>query len=92
MKYINTKELSDEQYEDLSNLINDSLSIYDKAGVQIEYDVTDLKVDEDGKVYAPTSGYIHEETSTGGDVIPGGFSEARTVLENYEPIYDLIKR
>ena len=94
MKYINIKELSNTDYKDLSNLINDSiaLTIEDKAGVRIEYDVADLKVDDDGVIYAPTNAHVFEETSTGDDIMPGGFSEARTVLSDYEPIYNLIER
>ena len=89
MKYINIKELDEVKYEALSNLIR---TIEDSSGVQIEYDVTDLKVDDDGVIYAPTNAHVFEETSTGDDIIPGGFSEVRTVLSDYEPIYNLIKR
>lgn len=92
MKYINTKELSDEQYEDLSNLINDSLVVEDQFGLQVEYDVTDLKVDEDGKVYAPTEAFTYEENDNSDFVPTGGISEQRVELKNYQPVYDLIKR
>jgi len=89
MKYINIKELDEVKYEALSNLIR---TIEDSSGVQIEYDVTDLKMDDDGVIYAPTNAHVFEETSTGDDIMPGGFSEARTVLSDYEPIHKLIKQ
>lgn len=91
MKYINIKDLTDEQYEDLSNLINDRLSIYDQWDEQVDYDVTDLKVDENGVIYAPTKVEIRHETSGGDNTIPGGFTETFTDLLDYEPIYTILK-
>ena len=57
MKYINTNKLNDTQYEFLSNLVID-LAIVDKAGVETEFEVGQLKEDEDGVIYAPTA--VHE--------------------------------
>jgi len=91
MKYINVKDLTDEQYEDLSNLINDRLTIEDETGLEVEYDVTDLKVDENNEVYAPTSAKVRTEYSNSGDDIPGGRSEVSTELTGYESIYTIIK-
>lgn len=91
MKYINIGNLADGQYEDLSNFIENSLAIYDEDGQQIEYDVTDLKVDEVGIVYAPTEAKTHQEVSNSGDDIPGGRNEIITELTNYQPTKFIVK-
>lgn len=91
MNYINIEKLADGQYEDLSELVDNSLSIYDEDGIQVEFTVEDLMVDEVGIVYAPTGVKTHEEVSNGNDDIPGGRSEMRQELTNYKPIYTIIK-
>lgn len=91
MKYININKLADEQYEDLSDFIDNRLSIYDQMGQQVEYTVEDLKVDEIGIVYAPTEAFTYEESDNSGFVPTGGLSEMRTELKGYEPTKFIIK-
>lgn len=91
MKYININKLADGQYEDLSDFIDNRLSIYDQEEQLIEYDVTDLMVDEVGIVYAPTEAISWQEVSKSGDDIPGGRSEIRTELKGYEPTKFILK-
>ena len=86
MKYINTNKLNDTEYEFLSNLVID-LAIVDKAGVETEFEVGQLKEDEDGVIYAPTQVYDFI------DVSPthfGGF-ESRTELRGYTPLATILK-
>lgn len=90
MKYINTKDLTDDQYQDLSNLIENRLAIYDQMEMQAEYDVENLKVDEDGVVYAPTSAFTYEESDNSANVPTNGISEMYTELKGYEPIYTIL--
>ena len=91
MKYINTNKLADGQYEDLSDFIENRLSIYDQEEQLIEYGVADLMVDEVGIVYAPTEAKSWQEISNSGDDIPGGRSEIRTELKGYEATKFIIK-
>lgn len=90
MKYINTKELTDDQYQDLSNLIENRLVVCDQMEMQAEYDVENLKIDEDGVVYAPTWAFTYDETDRGDDLPAGGFREVYTELKGYEPIYTIL--
>lgn len=91
MKYINITKLADGQYEDLSDFIDNNLAIYDEDGQQVEYDVTDLMVDEVGIVYYPTEAKVYQEVSNSGDDIPGGRNEIRTELTNYKPTKFILK-
>jgi len=91
MNYIKIEKLADGQYEDLSDLVDNSLSIYDEDGQQVEFTVEDLMVDEIGIVYAPTGVKTHEEVSSGHDDIPGGRSEMRQEFINYQPLKVIIK-
>jgi hypothetical protein len=91
MKYINTNKLDDTQYEFLSNLVID-LAIVDKAGVETEFEVGQLKEDEDGVIYAPTE--VHEFV----DVSPmhgmgAQFEqfEMRSELQGYTPLATILK-
>lgn len=90
MQYINTKTLSDDQYQDLSNLIENRLSIYDQVEMQAEYDVEHLKIDDDRVVYAPTTAFTYEETDNGVNIPAGGIREVFTELKGYEPIYKIL--
>ena len=92
MKTINTKDLTDDQYLDLEAIIENSLAIFDQLDQQVEYGVVDLMIDSDGKIFAPTKAMTHEETTTGADYPTGGHYETTTVLQDFEPIYNLIKR
>lgn len=91
MKYINIKDLTEDQVVSLDNIIESRLAIYDQEEQQIDYDVNDLMVDENGVVYAPTEAMSYQEVSNSGDDIPGGRSEIRTELKGYEPIYTILK-
>lgn len=91
MKYITINNLAAGQYEDLSTFIENNLAIYDEDGQQVEYDVTDLQVDEVGIVYAPTEAITYEESDNSGFVPTGGLSEMRTELKGYEPTKFIIK-
>lgn len=86
MKYINTNKLDDTQYEFLSNLVID-LAIVDKAGVETEFEIGQLKEDEDGIIYAPTS--VHEFL----DVSPTelGQFEMQSELRGYTPLATILK-
>lgn len=90
MKYINTKDLTDDQYQDLSNLIENRLAIYDQMEMQAEYDVANLMVDENGVVYAPTSAFTYDEFDRDDRLPPGGMREIFTELKGYEPIYTIL--
>lgn len=92
MKSIDTKSLTDEQYEDLSNLIENRLTIYDQMEMQADYDVSDLKVDDNEVIYAPTSAFTYENADNSADVPPNGISEMFTDLKGYEPIYTILKQ
>lgn len=91
MKYINTKELTDDQYQDLSNLIENRLIVCDQMEMQAEYDVENLMIDEDGVVYAPTTAFTYEEEDNGENMPAGGLREVFTELKGYEPIYTILK-
>lgn len=86
MKYINTNKLDDTQYEFLSNLVID-LAIVDKAGVETEFEIGQLKEDEDGVIYAPTS--IYECV----DLSPSEFGkfELSHILNGYTPLATILK-
>jgi hypothetical protein len=90
MKYINTKELTDDQYQDLSNLIENRLVVCDQMEMQAEYDVENLKIDEDGVVYAPTTAFTYEESDNGENMPAEGLREVFTELKGYEPIYKIL--
>lgn len=86
MKYINTNKLDDTQYEFLSNLIID-LAIVDKAGVETEFEIGQLKEDEDGVIYAPTKVYefIDVDASNFGGFVSG------MELRGYTPLATILK-
>lgn len=86
MKYININKLDDTQYEFLSNLIID-LAIVDKAGVETEFEIGELKEDDDGVIYAPTQ--VHEFV----EVAPSdlGQFEMQSELRGYTPLATILK-
>lgn len=85
MKYINTNKLDDTQYEFLSNLVID-LAI-EKDGVKTEFEVGQLKEDEDGVIYAPTKVYefIDVDASNFGGFVSG------MELRGYTPLATILK-
>lgn len=87
MKYINTNKLDDTQYEFLSNLIVD-LAIVDKAGVETEFEIGQLKEDEDGVIYAPTEVFEFVELSSK----PANYNfEMNLELRGYTPLATILK-
>lgn len=86
MKYINTNKLDDIQYEFLSNLVID-LAI-EKDGVKTEFEVEQLKEDEDGVVYAPTEIYEYVDLSSK----PANYEfEMFQTLKGYTPLATILK-
>lgn len=86
MKYINTNKLDDTQYEFLSNLVID-LAIVDK-GVKTEFEVEQLKEDEDGVIYAPTEIYEYVDLSSK----PANYEfEMFQTLKGYTPLATILK-
>lgn len=85
MKYINTNKLDDTQYEFLSNLIID-LVIVDKAGVETEFEIGQLKEDEDGVIYAPTE--VKDFVSISSHF---GEFEMDSELSGYQPLATILK-
>lgn len=86
MKYINTNKLDDTQYEFLSNLVID-LAIVDK-GVKTEFEVEQLKEDENGVVYAPTEIYEYVDLSSK----PANYEfEMFQTLKGYTPLATILK-
>jgi hypothetical protein len=86
MKYINTNKLDDTQYEFLSNLVID-LAI-EKDGVKTEFEVEQLKEDEDGVVYAPTEIYEYVDLSSK----PANYEfEMFQTLKGYTPLATILK-
>lgn len=86
MKYINTNKLDDTQYEFLSNLVID-LAIVDK-GVTTEFEVEQLKEDEDGVIYAPTA--VHEYVDLSSKPAKYEF-EMFQMLKGYTPLATILK-
>ena len=86
MKYINTNKLDDTQYEFLSNLVID-LAI-EKDGVKTEFEVEQLKEDENGVVYAPTEIYEYVDLSSK----PANYEfEMFQTLKGYTPLATILK-
>jgi len=86
MKYINTNKLDDTQYEFLSNLVID-LAI-EKDGVKTEFEVEQLKEDEDGVIYAPTEIYEYVDLSSK----PANYEfEMFQTLKGYTPLATILK-
>lgn len=86
MKYININKLDDTQYEFLSNLVID-LAI-EKDGVKTEFEVEQLKEDEDGVVYAPTEIYEYVDLSSK----PANYEfEMFQTLKGYTPLATILK-
>jgi fructose/tagatose bisphosphate aldolase len=92
MKYINTiklNNLDDTKYEFLSNLCTESLGIVDdKTGIVTEIEIGQLKEDEDGVIYAPTS--VHEFVDLSSK--PANYSfEMFQELRDYTPLATILK-
>ena len=83
MKYININKLDDTQYEFLSNLVID-LAI-EKDGVKTEFEVEQLKEDEDGVVYA-----IYEYVDLSSKPANYEFEMFQT-LKGYTPLATILK-
>lgn len=91
MKYININKLDDTQYEFLSNLIID-LAIVDKAGVETEFEIGQLKEDEDGVIYAPTQVHVFVEVAPMfGMGKQFNQFEIREELKGYTPLATILK-
>ena len=92
MKSIDTKSLTQEQFETLNDLLDTRLVIRDQYGDIAEYNVSDLKQDDNGVIYAPTHAEVQTHTQYGDDVIHGGIYERTLELKGYEPIYTILKQ
>lgn len=90
-RYLQYKDITDEEYETLSDLINSRLTIYDLAGEVVEYDVLDLQIDENGVIYAPTKAEEYDNSDYSDNVPTGVREERRVEFSGYEPIYTILK-